>query len=177
MVHARYLPRRQSRMLQTMPGILLLVVVCVCAAPPDAACWTGRVVAVADGDTLTVMRNGRGEKIRLYGIDTPEKRQDYGRKAKRSTSDMVFGRMVEVEGMAVDRYGRTVAVISVNGVCLNEELVRSGYAWVYRRYCRSARCAGWLRHEQAARAAGIGLWSLPDPVPPWEFRRAGRMKP
>jgi endonuclease YncB( thermonuclease family) len=147
------------------------------AAGSGAAVWTGRVVGVADGDTLTVLHDGRGEKIRLYGIDTPEKHQDFGRSAKEFTAQMVFGKAVTVEAVAVDRYGRTVACVSVDGLCLNEALVRSGYAWVYRSFCRSSRCAGWQQAEQAARESRIGLWSMPGPVPPWEYRRAARRRP
>jgi endonuclease YncB( thermonuclease family) len=77
------------------------------------------------------LHNNRGEKVRLYGIDTPEKRQDFGNKAKQFTSDMVFGKYVEVEPVTKDRYGRTVGLVYINGQCLNEELIRAGFAWVY----------------------------------------------
>jgi|LGVF01.1.fsa_nt_gb endonuclease YncB( thermonuclease family) len=105
--------------------ILLLIL------PSLTWAWQGKVVGISDGDTITVLHNNRGEKVRLYGIDTPEKRQDFGNKAKQFTSNMVFGKHVEVESVTKDRYGRTVGLIYINGQCLNEELIRTGFAWVY----------------------------------------------
>ena len=85
--------------------------------------WQGKVVEVVDGDTIDVIHNGIKERIRLFGVDTPEKRQDFGKKASLFTSDMVSGKTVEVTPVTTDRYGRTVGLIYVNGKCLNEELV------------------------------------------------------
>jgi len=134
--------------------------------------WRGKVVGVADGDTITVLHNGRGERIRLYGIDCPEKRQDFGRKAKQFTSSTVFGKIVEVEPMARGRYGRTVGILypGGSGISLNEMLIRSGYAWVYVRYCRSPICREWAKRQDEARRTRVGLWSMPNPIPPWSFR-------
>jgi endonuclease YncB( thermonuclease family) len=136
--------------------------------------WQGKVVGVADGDTITVMHNGKGEKIRLYGIDTPEKRQDFGQKAKKFTSDMVFGKVVEVTPVTTDRYGRTVGLVYVEGKCMNRELVKSGFAWVYRKYCDKPICKEWLKLEGEVKKYGWGLWSKLNPTPPWEFRRSKR---
>jgi micrococcal nuclease len=133
--------------------------------------WSGEVVGVADGDTITALNNGKGERIRLYGIDTPEKRQAFGKKAKQFTSDMVYGKTVEVKIKDIDRYGRTVALVNVDGESLNEALVKAGYAWVYQRYCKESFCKDWLSFEGVARYGKIGLWSDPDPEPPWDFRR------
>ena len=132
--------------------------------------WSGIVVGISDGDTITVMHEGRGEKIRLYGIDCPEKSQAFSKKAKKFTSEMVYGKTVEVEPKDIDRYGRTVALIYVDGKSLNETLVKNGFAWVYRKYCKEAFCEDWLDFEVVARYGKIGLWVEPDPIPPWEFR-------
>ena len=132
--------------------------------------WSGEVVGVADGDTITVLHNGKGERVRLYGIDTPEKRQAFGKKAKQFTSSMVFGKTVKVETKDFDRYGRTVGLVSINGESLNETLIKAGYAWVYSRYCKESFCKDWLNLESVARSGKIGLWSDPDPMPPWDFR-------
>ena len=126
--------------------ILLLIL------PSLSWAWQGKVVGISDGDTITVSHNNRGEKIRLYGIDTPEKRQDFGNKAKQFTSNMVFGKSVEVEPVTKDRYGRTVGLVYINGQCLNEELVRAGFAWVYIKYCKKAICTDWHRLEAAVKA-------------------------
>ena len=132
--------------------------------------WHGMVVGISDGDTITVLHEGKGEKIRLYGIDTPEKGQAFGNKAKQSTSQMVYGKTVEVENKDIDRYGRTVALIYVDGQSLNEALVKNGFAWVYRKYCKETFCEDWLNYEIIARYGKIGLWNEPNPIPPWEFR-------
>lgn len=135
------------------------------------------VVRVSDGDTITVMHDGKGEKIRLYGIDTPEKRQAFGNKAKQFTSKMVYGKTVEVQSKNTDRYGRTVALIYVNGQSLNEALIKNGFAWVYRKYCIETFCEDWLNLEIMARYGKIGLRSEPNPIPPWEFRHGNVKNP
>jgi len=100
----------------------------------------------------------------------PETHQDYGQKAKRFTSDHVFGKVVDVKPMDIDRYGRTVGLVSVDGKSLNEELVLAGMAWVYTQYCKEPFCSKWSRNQEEARSAKIGLWSISNPTPPWEFR-------
>jgi endonuclease YncB( thermonuclease family) len=100
----------------------------------------GKVVAVADGDTITVLENLKQYKIRLFGIDTPEGRQDFGNKAKQLTSDLVFGKEVRVVEMDIDQYGRIVGMVYVGNECVNETLVEEGLAWVYRKYCIISVC-------------------------------------
>jgi len=134
----------------------------------------GKVVSVADGDTITVLQDRTQHRIRLYGIDCPESHQDFGNKATQLASELVFGKQVRVDKKDMDRYGRVVGVVYVNGLCVNEELVRKGMAWVYRRYCTDAVCNDWLKLEQKARGSSIGLWSHPDPIEPWDFRRGKR---
>lgn len=117
-----------------------------------------------------MLHDGKGEKIRLYGIDTPEKRQAFGKRAKQFTSDMVFDQIAEVEAQDIDRYGRTVGLVNVKSQSLNEALIKNGYAWVYRHYCKKDFCKDWISLESAARENKIGLWSEPNPIPPWDFR-------
>ena len=132
---------------------------------------TGKVVRIADGDTVTVLQNNQEYKIRLYGIDTPEKGQDFGTKAKEFTSGLVFKREVKVIQKDVDRYGRIVGIIYVGDTCINQEIIKAGFAWVYRQYCKDGFCRDWITLETNARTNQIGLWGHPDPVPPWEYRR------
>lgn len=87
--------------------------------PATCFSWPAKVVSVSDGDTITVFHSGRQEKIRLYGIDTPEKNQDYGQQAKQITSTLIAGRKVDIETKAVDRYGRSVGLVTVDGQSLN----------------------------------------------------------
>lgn len=132
----------------------------------------GRVVGVADGDTLTLLdADQETTRVRLAGIDAPESSQDFGSRAKQALSDRVFGADVQVRVSDIDRYGRTVGDIIFEGSWINEELVRAGLAWHYTQYSRDA---GLARAEVAAREAGAGLWSVADPVPPWDYRRGAR---
>ena len=105
--------------------LLFITLIVLFFIPFTSFAWTGKVVGIADGDTITVLNNGRGEKIRLHGIDTPEKGQAFGNKAKAVTGSMLRGRVVEITPMTTDRYGRTVAQVYVDGQSLNESLVRS----------------------------------------------------
>ena len=158
------------------PGIRLLLILAICllaSAAWAAEPYQAKVIGISDGDTIKVLNKGTQVRIRLYGIDTPEKRQAFGTKAKQFTSDQVFGKTVEVVPMDMDRYGRTVALIQSldDTVTLNEALVQQGYAWVYRKYCKAEFCPEWLDYEQTAQAAGLGLWTDPDPMPPWQYRK------
>ena len=150
---------------------LYLAVILLLALPCPAWAWSGKVIGVADGDTITVLRDKQPYKIRLYGIDCPEKRQPFGKKAKRFTSDLVFGKVVDIEPVAIDRYGRTVAFVMVENLSVNEEIIKEGLAWVYARYCKLSVCAEWQMLEIAAQTQKRGLWRDSGQVPPWEFRR------
>jgi endonuclease YncB( thermonuclease family) len=133
--------------------------------------FSGKVVGVSDGDTITVLRDRTPVKIRLRGIDCPETGQDFGSRAKSVTSDLAFGKVVTVHPKRKDRYGRTVAdVILPDGRILNHELVRRGVAWWYRKY--APHDTSLARLEAEARAARIGLWSQSDPTAPWDWRRS-----
>lgn len=142
--------------------------------------FTGKVVAVSDGDTVRVLRENKSEiKVRLADIDAPEKEQPYGEQAKLALSKMVFGRDVVVEWTKKDRYGRTVGRIKTIGIPhrpstkVNMKMVGLGHAWVYRRYSNDAAL---LLLENNARKMKLGLWALQaDQItPPWEWRKNKR---
>jgi endonuclease YncB( thermonuclease family) len=141
--------------------------------PCFASSFAGRVVSVSDGDTIIVLRPGTiQEKVRLAEIDCPEKGQPFGQAAKRKTGDLAAQKTVTVEVRTTDRYGRTVGeVVLPDGSSLNRELVRAGYAWWYRQYSQD-ESLGALEAE--ARRERRSLWSEPNPVPPWEWRRGNR---
>lgn len=128
-------------------------------------------VGVADGDTLTVLQGKRQIKLRLEGIDCPELHQSFGTRARQFTSSLVFGRKVTVSAQYLDRIGRTVSRVSVNGKDVSLALVEAGLAWHYRRYSSDPLLA---KAEAQARRLKKGLWSDPRPVPPWEWRRPNR---
>jgi micrococcal nuclease len=135
---------------------------------------TGKVVSVSDGDTITIAGTWKQVKIRLFGIDTPETSQSYGQAAKNFTSAMIAGREVRVEPITTDRYGRTVGMVFVDDINLNEQIVAQGFGWMYRQYCKESYCYDWLKLEEAAKAARKGLWAEANPVPPWEYRQEQR---
>ena len=132
---------------------------------------SGKVVSVTDGDTITVLDSSNTQhKIRIYGVDCPENHQDYGQKAKQFTSDLVFGKTVEIKIMDTDRYGRTVGIVNIDSKSLNAELIINGMAWFYGQYCKASFCSQWNQYQEEARSRKIGLWSMQNPIPPWEFR-------
>lgn len=152
------------RMCQVLVGYILLQ-----AALAFGADFTGKVVGVLDGDTIEVLHDGHAERVRLNGIDCPEKAQPFGKKAKQVTSTMVFGKEVTIHVLGFDRYGRTIGeVILGDGRNLNRELMRAGFAWWYRKYSKDFSLGDL---EDEARLAKRGLWIDPDPIPPWEWRR------
>jgi endonuclease YncB( thermonuclease family) len=167
--------------LTAIPGPLVLLALLCLALPPSAHSDSlqARVVAVANGDTITVLDAGKRQvKIRLYGIDCPEKKQPFGNRARQATADAVMGKDVTVHPINTDRYGRTVALVAAPGrEMLNSWLVKEGLAWVYPLFCRRADICDRLKElEQSARESKAGLWVDKDPVEPWVWRRELREK-
>jgi endonuclease YncB( thermonuclease family) len=144
--------------------------------PGHAADFLAKVIGISDGDTLTVLKADRTQaKIRLHGIDAPETGQDFASRAKQAASALAFGQTVTIAPHGTDRYGRTVAeVVLPDGRSLNRELVRQGMAWWFRAYTPNDRELE--RLESEAREAKRGLWSQPNPIPPWDWR-AGKGQP
>ena len=152
-----------------------LAVFALLAAPPAARAetLTGKVVSVADGDTITVLVDSQRVKVRLAEIDAPERGQPWGRRAKQALIEKLAGHVVQVETKWSDRYGRRVGHVRYSGRDINREMVREGHAWVYRQWMRDTTL---LDDEAHARAAHAGLWALPEPerTPPWQWRAAAR---
>lgn len=131
------------------------------------------VIGISDGDTLTVLSNGHPMKVRLANIDAPEKKQPFGARSKQSLSDLCFGREATLDSDKKDRYGRTVAVVHCGAVNANVAQVRKGMAWVYPQYNHDPSLPA---VELAARSSRVGLWSDPEPVEPWLFRKERKSK-
>jgi endonuclease YncB( thermonuclease family) len=132
----------------------------------------GQVVAIADGDTLTILDDAKTQhKIRLAGIDAPEKGQAFGTKARENLAEKVFRKNVRVEVIDVDRYRREVGRIYLGDRFINMEMVRDGFAWRYIQYDKPGEFAA---AEDDARERRRGLWTDPNPMPPWEWRKAKR---
>ena len=158
--------------------LMLLLLLCDPAKEPfsDFDAWSGKVVYVADGDTFDVEKDGKKIRVRLYGVATPESAQAFGQNAMAFTSSQVMGKMVDVQKIDVDRYGRIVGIVSVGNLALNRHLVEYGYAMVYDAYCKKPFCSEWTKAEAVARKAKRGLWKNPEPIPPWEYRRSKKGK-
>lgn len=157
-----------------MRKIFILLTLLVALAS-NAEVITGKVVRVADGDTITVLDASKIQyKVRLAGIDAPEKAQAFGDRSRESLEGLVAGRSVKVETHKKDRYGRLVGKVLLDGVDVNLEQIRRGLAWFYREYAHEQSVAdqqSYARVETEARALGKGLWGDKAPAPPWEFRR------
>jgi len=127
---------------------------------------------IADGDTLTILTSSsQQKKVRLAGIDTPERKQPFGNRAKQALSKLAFQKQALVEIETKDRYGRTVGIVFIGSKNLNAELVKQGMAWVYRKYNKDKVL---YELETKAKDEKRGLWLEENPIPPWEWRRGKR---
>lgn len=144
----------------------------------QAETLVGEVVGLADGDTVTVLDAHRVQhKIRLAGIDAPEKGMPWSQKSKEALSDRVYRRTVTVEWQKQDRYGRLIGKILVDGQDANLAQVANGMAWHYKDYQNEQTLDDRLRYAQAeldARNARRGLWTEPEPLAPWAWRKMKR---
>ena len=134
---------------------------------PAWADFTGYVVGVADGDTITVLRDNVQVKVRLAEIDAPEKAQAFGNNSKQALSALVYGKTVLVVEQGHDRYKRTIGRVFQDDVDVSAEQIKQGMAWVYRKYSKDVRL---IPLENEAKAQRLGLWADVEPVPPWEWR-------
>jgi endonuclease YncB( thermonuclease family) len=136
--------------------------------------FLAQVIRVTDGDTLVVRTEDAEDiKIRLYGIDAPERDQEGGGAATEILRALQ-GKKIIIREMDTDRYSRTVALIEYKGLCINLELVKQGQAWYYAQYCKEQPICGEIKAaETEASAAGRGLWGG-KPVAPWEWRRRNK---
>ena len=151
-----------------VPLILIL------AATANADEIKGKVVSVADGDTITILDADKIQhKIRLQGIDAPEKGQAFGTKSKERLSEKIGEKEVVVKWKNKDRYGRVLGEIYLGDRHINLEMVQDGLAWHYKQYSKSKELAV---AEDEARNAKKGLWVDKEPEPPWEFRKMERAK-
>jgi endonuclease YncB( thermonuclease family) len=156
----------------TWSALLLL------AGALNAATLQGKVIGVADGDTVTLLDAQKNQhKIRLQGIDAPEKAQAFGNKSKQSLHEMVHGKEVFVDVQKKDKYGRSVGKILVNQTDACLEQIKRGMAWHYKQYANEQSPEDrdvYAQAESTARAQSLGLWKDKSPTPPWEFRKQNK---
>lgn len=173
---------KPQRLLSKMGAPLLLAAaMLVLSGHAMSNTLTGEVVALSDGDTVTVLDSAKTQnKVRLAGIDAPEKRQAFGERAKQNLAAMVFRKQVTVEWHKTDRYGRIVGKVLVERTDTGLAQLRAGMGWHYEQYAREQTPddrAAYAAAEEVARESHVGLWSQREPVPPWDFRRASNALP
>jgi len=155
--------RREVRLALLLVGLALTL---GCGA--QAETLIGRAVTVFDGDSFVLLSGEEQISIRLAEIDTPEVGQDWFENAHRALETKIVRQQVRVDVTDTDRYGRSVGKVWRGERDINREMIAEGHAWAYRQYLRDESL---MEDEAAAREAAIGLWSLPDPMAPWRWRR------
>lgn len=125
---------------------------------------------VIDGDSLMTRFEDRRLEVRLWGIDAPEFDQPGSRRATEKLKQLVLGRQLELNIKDRDKYGRTVALAKHGRKIINEQMVSSGNAWVYRHYCRETLCETWIEFERKARDQRLGLWNDDEVIAPWLWK-------
>ena len=153
-----------------MRAWLLLGLAVPCLAFAD---FTGQVVKVQDGDTLTVLFHQKQVKIRLESIDAPESKQAFGKRSQQSLAQLCAGKEATVHDTGKDRYGRTLGWVTCDGLDASSEQVRRGMAWVFVKY--AAPNSPLFVFEATAKSKHLGLWVDPYAVPPWDWRAKQRM--
>lgn len=151
---------------------LFLLTAFVAAGDPPKT-FTGKAVRIADGDTITVLVKTTQQKVRLQGIDAPEKSQAFGTRSRQALGDKLIGKQVTVKWREHDKYGRILGQVYLGDRWINREMVAEGWAWHYRHFSANTELA---RAEVEARAAKRGLWHDPNPTPPWDFRKTEKPK-
>ncbi len=136
--------------------------------------WQGKVVELLDADLFLISHEGQTDRIKLYGIECPERGQPYWEQSQVLASHLVMQKMVEVTPLYVGHDGFEDALVRIEGLrdYLNVQLISHGLAWVKPNECSAHICAEWRGLENLARSNAIGLWADPSPIPPWEWKKA-----
>ena len=149
-------------------AVVVLASSLLIAAPPKVVEeFSGKVIAITDGDTIKVLVGKESVTIRLEGIDAPEKSQSFGSKSKDALGTMVFGQTVTVKKTGKDKYGRILGFVFIDDLDVNAQMIQDGWAWHFKKYNDEERLADL---EVEARDDKRGLWADPNPLAPWEFR-------
>ena len=157
----------------------VLTVGALLSSSVHAEILTGKIVGISNGDTVTLLdANQRQNKIRLTGIDALERKMPFGQRSKEHLSDLIFNKDVQVETEKLDRYGRALGKILLDRNDINLAMINAGLAWHYKKYQHEQSGSDRLLYahaEEQARQQRIGLWRDPKPIPPWEWRKSGRI--
>ncbi|AKL98090.1 thermonuclease family protein [Endomicrobium proavitum] len=141
-------------------------------AEPVKGVIAGKVTKIADGDTLTIINSdNKLVKIRLYGIDAPETKQEFGSNSKQFLSSQINGKYITVDVIDIDKYKRSVGRVFIDDLDINREMVKNGYAWVYSQYMKLPEKSEWENLQTIAKADKKGLWQEDNPTAPWKWRK------
>ncbi|MGD9947632.1 MAG: thermonuclease family protein [Desulfobulbus sp.] len=151
-------------------GLAILLLSSPCFA------YSGTVVSVYDGDSITMLYKGKKIRVSLYGIDAPELKQEHGNEARDFLDSFIKNETVEAQPIGKLRKGRMNGIILLGEDNINELMILNGQAWVDRKACTEKYCVTWIKMEEAAKATKKGLWKSPEPIPPWDFRKTGTRK-
>ena len=158
--------------------MLLFIVFIQCGDSPKAQVFkyqlkpfTAHCLFVIDGDSFIVQHQKKSYEIRLWGIDAPEYDQPFASQAKKHLNSLIVGKMIWIIPKDVDKYDRLVAMAKIDKENVNSHMVGLGLAWVHRYYCRGSICDSWFEIENNARDQAIGIWSEPDPIQPWVWKK------
>lgn len=127
-----------------------------------------RVTKISDGDTVRAIVSGEEKRIRLWGIDAPEKNQSFGKKSKKNLGNLLENSDIQLKIIGIDRYKRTLGILYSKDKNINLQMVKDGYAWAYRKYNKESE---YLEAQNTAKEKKLGLWEELEPTPPWEFRK------
>ena len=158
--------------------IIIALIIAAVSCTSFADQLIGKVIKVTDGDTVNVLTSeNETHKIRLSGIDAPEKKQAFGNKSKQVLTDLIYGKTVSVEFNKLDKYQREVGKIMFNGQDVNLRQIKLGLAWHYKKYEKEQDVEDrsiYANAEYIAQVVKAGLWGDNNPVPPWDFRKHKR---
>lgn len=162
-----------SRFIKFLALLLVILLLVSCKSSPFSSLSAekvlhGQVIDVLDGDTVKLRSDWHIYKIRLAGIDAPEKQQAYGVQSKIYLEHLIADKDVSIKVLSCDQYGRYVGKIYLNGKDINGEMIRSGYAWHYNHFDSNPVYAGFMLDAQRSNR---GLWQEVHPTPPWIFRK------
>ena len=175
LIMLNFLMRSKMKACSRLVSINTFIFLLTLSPAIGAETFTGTVDWVTDGNSISVTREGKSVRVRIFGIDCPDMDQKYGKEAKALVRELAFGKLVSVDPKGKDRYGQTVGQVKLpSGKSLSPELIKAGACWWYKRYATEEVELKAL--EEKARREKLGLWADPKPEPPWKWQRRKRRR-
>ena len=140
----------------------------------NTSIFTGKVKFVFGGDSFILKCSNGNQDIRLYGIDAPEKKQPYYKASKKILKILCYKKNIKIKYIDIDKYDRIVGIAYINDICINEEMIKKGFAWIFVRFCKEPYYSKWMKFQKEAKKNRLGLWNDKNPTPPWIFREENK---